>query len=250
MKMSTLAALTGAFSLAISAGSQAAEIRVLSSNGVKTVLEELAPQFEKTTGNKLLFEFAPAAQLKAQIEKGEGFDVALLTASGIDDLIRQGKLAAGTRADITRSGAGVAIRKGAPRPDIATAEGLKRALLAAKSIAYVAQGATGTTVRKIIERFGIVDEMKAKTKPLSGTSAADAVAKGEAELGFTQISEILSVEGAELAGPLPAEVQVYTVFTAAVGTNAKEGAAAQALIKFLTAPAAVPVIKAKGMEPG
>ena len=253
MKMSSLALLTSAgfaLSLALCGGVQAAEIRVLSSNGVKTVLEELAPQVEKATRHKLLLNFAPAAELKAQIEKGEAFDLTILTAAGIDDLIKQGKLVAATRSDFTRSGAGVAIKKGAAKPDLSSAEGFKRTLLAAKSIAYVGQGATGVTINRIIERFGIAAEMKAKTIPLSGISAADAVAMGEAELGFTQISEILPVAGAELAGPLPPEVQVYTVFTAAVGGNARDSAVAISLIKFLTAPAAAPVIRAKGMEPG
>ena len=253
MKMSSLALLTSAgfaLSLVLCGGVQAAEIKVLSSNGVKTVLEELAPQFEKATRHKLLLNFAPAAELKAQIEKGEAFDLTILTAAGIDDLIKQGKLVAATRSDFTRSGAGVAIKKGAAKPDLSSAEGFKRTLLAAKSIAYVGQGATGVTINRIIERFGIAAEMKAKTIPLSGISAADAVAMGEAELGFTQISEILPVAGAELAGPLPPEVQVYTVFTAAVGGNARDSAAAISLIKFLTAPAAAPVIRAKGMEPG
>lgn len=253
MKIVSLAALTStgfALSLAFSAGSQAAEIKVLSSNGVKTVLEELAPQFEKATQHKLVLRFAPAAELKAQIEKGEAFDLTVLTASAIDDLIKQGKLAAATRADVTKSGAGVAIKKGATKPDIATSDAFKRTLLAAKSIAYVGQGATGVTMNRIIERFGIAEEMKGKTQRLSGISAADAVAKGEAELGFTQISEILSVQGAELAGPLPPGLQVYTIFSAAVGADAREPAAAQAFIRFLTAPAAAAIIRAQGMEPG
>jgi len=122
-------------------------------------------------------------------------------------------------------------------------------LLAAKSIAYVGTGATGSNMRKIFEQLGIADDMKVKTKLLAGISAADAVANGEAELGFTQISEILPVAGAELAGPLPSELQVYTVFPAAVSASARQAAAARSLITFLTAPAAVPVIKAKGMEP-
>ena len=239
-----------ALSLTLGAGAQAGEIKVLASNGVKTVLEELAPQFEKSTGHKLAFRFAPAADLKGQIEKGESFDVAILTAVLIDDLIKQGKLVPATRAAVAKSGAGVAIRKGAPKPDIATAEAFKRTLLAAKSIAYVGTGATGANMRKIFEQLGIADDMKAKTKLLAGTSAADAVANGEAELGFTQISEILPVAGAELAGPLPPGIQIYTIFPAAVGTGAKDPAAAQAFIKTLTAPAAAPVIRAKGMEPG
>jgi len=236
--------------LALGAGSQAAEITVLSSNGVKTVLDELGPQFEKATQHKLVFRFAPAAELKGRIDKGEAFDVAILTTPLIDDLIKQGKVPAATRADIAKSGAGVAIKKGAPRPDISSADAFKRTLLAAKSIAYVGQGATGANVRKIFERLGITEEMKAKTKILSGVSASEAVADGSAELGFTQISEVLGVAGAELAGPFPPELQVYTVFPAGVSAGAKDPAAAQSFIKFLTAPAAVPVIKAKGMEPG
>ena len=229
---------------------QAAEIMILSTNGLKTVVEELGPQFEKATQHKLAVRFAPAAELKAAIEKGAAFDLAILTAAGIDDLIKQGKLAAPTRADVAKSGAGVAIRKGAPKPDISTAGAFKRSLLAAKSIAYVGTGATAANMQKIFERLGIAAEMKAKTRVLSGISAPAAVAKGEAELGFTQISEILPVAGAELAGPLPPELQIYTIFSAAVGAHAGQAAAARSFLKFLTAPAAGSVIRAKGMEPG
>jgi len=199
MNMKTLASIRiagVALMLAFNAVAQATEIKVMSTNALKTVLEELVPQFEKATSHKLSIRFAPAADLKGLIEKGEAFDVAILTAAAIDDLIKKGKLAAATRADITKSAAGVAYRKGAPKPDVSTGDALKRALLAAKSVAYVGTGATGAEVRKIFERFGIADEMKAKTKLLSGVSAAAAVAKGEAELGFSQVSELIGVEGA------------------------------------------------------
>ena len=235
-------------SLASSAGAHAAKITVLASNGVKTVVQELGPRFEAATGNTLVFRFATAAELNAQIEKGDPFDMAILTSAIIDDLIKQGRLVAATRRDIARSGAGIAIKKGAPRPDIATADALKRTLLSAKSIGYVGQGATAGIMTSIFERLGIADQMRKKTKRLSG-SAAEAVASGDAELGFTQISEILPVAGAELAGPLPPELQVYTVFPAAVSANARQLTAAVSFITFLTAPAAAPVIKAKGMEP-
>jgi molybdate transport system substrate-binding protein len=231
-------------------GAHGAEITVLSSTAMKTVLEELAPQFQQATSHKLVLKFAPAAELKGRIEKGEAFDVAILVTAGIDDLIKQGKLDAATRANVAKSGAGVAIRQGAAKPDIATAESFKRTLLAAKSIAYVGTGATGANIRKIFDQLGIAEQMKAKTKLLSGIGAAEAIAKGEAELGFTQISEILHVAGAELAGPLPPELQVYTVFPAAVGTGARDAAAAQSFIRFLATPAAAKVIRAKGMEPG
>jgi len=232
------------------AATHAADIQVLSTNGLKHALEKLAPEFEAATKHKLALQFAPAADMKGRIEKGEAFDLTFLTSAAIDDLIKQGKLAAATRTEIAKAGAGVAIRKGAPRPDIATAETFKRAMLGARSITYVATGATGATMRKAFEQLGIADEMKAKTKLVSGISAAAAVAKGDAEFGFSVISEILGVEGVELAGPLPPEVQVYLVFPAAVSVHARSPEAAESFIKFLTTPAAVAVIRAQGMEPG
>ena len=146
---------------------------------------------------------------------------------------------------------GVAVKKGAPKPDISTTEAFKRALLNAKSIAFVEQGASGIYLKALFERLGIADQLKPKLKPLPASNpAAHAVANGEAEIGMTQISEILPYAGAELVGPLPADIGLTTVFTAGVGTGAKDAAAGQALIKFLTAPAAAPVFKAKGLEPG
>jgi molybdate transport system substrate-binding protein len=229
----------------------AAEITLLSSNAVKTAVEELVPQFEKASEHKLKITFGAAANLKGQIEKGEAFDVAILTGPAIDDLIKGGKVAAASRADIARSNVGVAVKKGAPKPDISTTEAFKRALLNAKSIAFVEQGASGFYLKALFERLGIADQLKPKLKPLPASNpAAHAVANGEAEIGMTQISEILPYAGAELVGPLPADIGLTTVFTAGVGSGAKDAAAAQALLKFLTAPAAAPVFKAKGLEPG
>src|SRR5712691_11289842 len=228
----------------------AAEIKVLSSNALKTALEELRPQFEKESGHKLMITFNAAAVLKAEIEKGATFDLAILGGPAADDLIKQGKLVAATRTEVARSVAGVAVKKGAPKPDIGTTEAFKRALIDAKSIAYVEQGATGIYLKGLLERLGIADRLKAKTKLLPPSNpAAFAVANGEAEIGMTQISEILPYAGAELVGPLPAEIQLHTVYPAAVGTDAKEPEAAKALMKFLTTPAAVPVLKAKGLSP-
>jgi molybdate transport system substrate-binding protein len=237
------------FAIAAASGAQAAEIRVLSSNAVKTVLEELAPRFEKATEHKLALTFGTAVGLKGDIEKGAAVDVAILTASAVDDLIKQGKLA-GSRTDLARSSAGMAVRKGAPKPDISTTEAFKRTLLNAQSIAYVEQGGTGIYLKGLLERLGIAEELKAKTKLLPSTNpAAHAVANGEAEIGMTQISEILPYAGAELVGPLPAEIQLYTVFSVGTGASAKEQDAAKTLIKFLTSPDAAPVFKAKGLDP-
>jgi molybdate transport system substrate-binding protein len=246
-----LAALFWIPALPGAATADAAELRVLASNALKSTLEEAGPPFEKATGNKLTVTFGAAAELKVDIEKGVPLDIAILTTAAIDDLIKEGKLAAAGRADIARSAVGVAVRKGASKPDIGTAEGFKRAMLEAKSIGYVEAGATAPYIKSLFERLGIADQVKAKLKPLpSSDPAANAVANGEAELGITQISEILPYAGAELLGPLPSELQLYTVYPAAIATNAKEREAASALIKFLASPPAIAVLKAKGLNPG
>jgi molybdate transport system substrate-binding protein len=254
--MRRIAALAVAAALSIpaigaSASAEAAEIRLLSSNALKSSLEELAPQFERASEHKLIITFGAAAELKAAIEKGTPVDVALLTSAAIDDLVKAGKLVAAGRADIARSGLGVAARKGAPKPDISTSEAFKRAMLDAKSIAYVGVGASGPGIRAAFDRLGIADQVKSKIKQLPASNpAANAVANGEAELGITQISEILPYAGAELLGPLPPELQFTTDFPAAIAASAKEAEAGKALIAFLRTPAAAAVLKAKGLTPG
>jgi molybdate transport system substrate-binding protein len=238
-----------ALTLTLASPVAGAEIKVLSSNALKTALQELGPRFEKATEHKLVFTFRAAAELKGDIEKGAAVDLAILTKGAVDDLIKQGKLA-GARVDLVRSGAGMAVRKGAPKPDISTTEAFKRTLQAAKSIAYVEQGGTGIYLKGLLERLGLAEELKPKIKALPSTNpAALAVANGEAEIGMTQISEILPYPGAELVGPLPPEIQLYTVFSAGIGADAKQADAAKALIAFLTAAEAAVVIKAKGLEP-
>lgn len=227
---------------------QAAEIKVLASTAVKTTLEELGPQFEKATGNKVDLTFAPAAVLKTKIDQGTAFDVAILTAQVTDGLAGEGKIDT-ARTTVAHSGIGVAIQKGAPKPDISTTEAFKRALLNAKSIGFTAGGATGAYLKTLFEKLGIAEELKPKLKLLQGAAGA-AAAAGEVEIGMTQISEILPYANAELVGPLPADVQSYTYFSAAASATSKEADVAKAFIKFLGAPAALVVIKAKGMEPG
>jgi molybdate transport system substrate-binding protein len=250
MKSYRAIAALAAFTLPLLAGfAQAADIKVFSSTAVKTVLEELGPQFEKATGNKLVFTIGPAAVLKTQIEQGAAFDLAILTVAATDDLAKQGKIAADTRAAIAHAGIGVAVRKGAPKPDISTPEAFKHALLNAKSVGFTAAGASGVYLKSLFEKLGIADELKPKLKLLPGPAGA-ATADGEVEIGMTQISEILPYANAELVGPLPAQIQSYTNFSAGVSTASKDAAAASALIKFLTAPSAATVFKAKGMEQG
>jgi molybdate transport system substrate-binding protein len=237
--------------LSASGPADAAEIKALVSNALKSTMEEAVPQFEKESGHKLAITFGAAAELKASIEKGTPVDIAILTTATTDDLVKEGKLVAAGRVDIARAGAGVAARKGAPKPNISTTAGFKQALLDAKSIAFVGAGATAPYIRSLFDRLGIADQVqpKLKVQPTSNP-AAKAVANGEAELGITQISEILPYTGAELIGPLPPELQLYTVYPAALAADTKEPEAAKALIKFLTAPATIAVLKAKGLGPG
>jgi molybdate transport system substrate-binding protein len=232
-----------------SAQAQAAEIKVLSSTALKAVLEELCPQFEKATENKVVLTLAPAAVLKAQIDQGAAFDVAILTAGLNDGLAGTGKIVNAPRVTVARAGMGVAVRKGATKPDIATTDALKRKLLNAKSIGFNGQGASRSTFEALFTKLGIADELKSKITLLT-TGAPEGVAKGVVEIGLGPMSEVLAEPGAELAGPLPADIQSYLVFTAGVSAASKDAEAANALIKFLAAPAAASVLKAKGMEPG
>jgi molybdate transport system substrate-binding protein len=220
----------------------------LSTNALKSTLEELIPQFEKATQHKVTVVWGAAANLKVQIEKGETLDATLLTTALVDDLVKQGKLDGATRTPLARSGIGVAVRKGAPKPDISTTDAYKRALLDAKSITYVEQGQSGLYLKDLFVRLGIADAIKPKLK-LAPTGAAGFVARGEAEIGMTQISEILPFAGADLVGPLPADIQSYIHLAAAAGAGSKQSDTAKAFLKFLVTPDAARVMKAKGLEP-
>lgn len=253
MKIATLAVSAGVGAIMLVAqggGARAAEIRLISSNGVSAVLSVLGPRFETANGDTLVIHFDTANALKDKILAGEAFDVAILTAPIVDELTKAGKIAGGSRADIARSGVGVAIRAGATRPDISTVEAFKRTLLAAKSVAYTTSGASGLYFAGVLERLGIGDQVKAKAKLQPGGAVAELVASGEAELAVQQLSELMPVKGTEILGPFPPELQNFTVFSAGIGAAAKDKVAAKAFVGFLTAPAALPIIKAKGMEPG
>ena len=231
--------------LAISSNAVAQQtLTVLSSNATNALIHELHPQFEKLSGYTLRVKFDNSAALKSRIEKGEACDVAVLTASAISDLAMAGKLAASSRKDVARAGVGMAIHPMATKPDISSLDTLKGALITARSITYVEQGATASTLRSIFAKLGLTELMNAKT--VYSDSAAHAVAERKAELGFTQISEILNVPGATFAAPLPPEVQVYTTFSAAARPDAP--AAAQQFIALLTSAATAPIITKVGME--
>lgn len=249
MNPALIAAKLFALALFAAGAADAAEIKVFASNALKTALQELAPQFEKATEHKLTFNFNAAAMLKAEIENGAAFDLAILGGPAADDLIKQGKLVATTRTEIARSAAGLAVKKGAPKPDISTTEAFRQTMLAARSVAYSGAGSSGENFVRVLQRLGIAEEMKPKARVRPSGSTAELVVKGEAELAVQQISELLPVAGTQFVGPFPPELQVYTTFTGAVGPAARDPAAARALLEFLTAPDALPVIKAKGMEP-
>jgi molybdate transport system substrate-binding protein len=244
------AAVLGFVSLFVpGAVAEAAEIRVLANPGMKSVFEQLVPQFEKRTGHRLLIQYGLMAQLKGPIDAGE-FDVAVSTGPVTDYLNQQGRTAADTRVAIARVGIGVSVRAGAPRPDIGTVNAFKRALLNAKSISYTGGSAAGTYIAGMLERLGIAEEMKPKTRITGGGGQnPKAVAAGEVELGLSIMSDIVPVPGAVLLGPLPEELQTYIVETAAISAASKEPQAAEALIKFLREPTAAVVFKAEGMEP-
>jgi molybdate transport system substrate-binding protein len=224
------------------------EIKVLSTNGVAGLWGELAPQFERTTGHKLAVTWGPTNRLKQEIGDGAAFDVAILTAEAAADLIRQGKMI-GTRVDIAKSGVGLAVRAGAPKPDISTVDAFKRTMLNAKSVAYSAQGQSGVHFASLLQRLGIAEQMKPKSKVVASGPTGELAARGEAELAVQQISELLPVAGVEIVGPFPAELQLVTVFSAALGANARQKDAGEALLDFLSAQRKSPVIKAKGLEP-
>jgi molybdate transport system substrate-binding protein len=228
---------------------EAAEVKVVAGGVMSAVIGRLGPQFERTTGHKLVIQYGLAPALQRRIEAGEAFDVVILNSDSMEALTKQGKIAAGTRADFAGIGIGVAVRAGAPKPDISSVDAFRRAMLNAKSITYEPENSTAIHLALVFERLGIAEQMKAKTRPQATRRGAQAVANGEIELAFGPANN-LSVGGVELLGTVAPELQKYLVFMAAVGTAAKEPEAAQALIKFLTAPEATEVIKANGMERG
>jgi molybdate transport system substrate-binding protein len=233
----------------------AAEVKVLSTTAVSSVLAELAPEFERVSGHKITAAYATAASLVKRILDGEAADVVILTTTGMDELAGRGKLIAGSRSDVARSGIGVAVRKGAHRPDIGSADALKQALLRAGSVAYTdpaSGGASGVHFVKILDRLGIEAEVKAKSrlaKGAAGELVGDIIARGEAEIGVQQLPELKAASGVDILGPLPAELQSVTQFAAGVLVGASQREAGTAFIQFLTAPAAAEVFKAKGLEP-
>jgi molybdate transport system substrate-binding protein len=243
-----------AAALLLAGSASAAEVRVMISGGLTAAYKELVPEFERLTGNKVLTAYGPSMgttvnAIPIRLERGEPADVLIMVGYALGDLIKQGKVIADSRVDLTKSLIGIAVKSGAPKPDIRSAEALKRALLAAKSIAY-SDSASGVYVStEMFAKLGIADEMKDKARKIPATPVGEIVARGDAEIGFQQISELRPVPGIDIVGPLPSELQTITVFSAGIATVSKEPDAGNALIKFLASPAASAAIVKSGMEP-
>jgi molybdate transport system substrate-binding protein len=248
--MAMLGIMAAALGLLPPAEAQGAEVRLLASNAFKPAFQDIVPPFEQASGHKLLITFGSTGNLRATVDKGTPFDVILIGTSALDALIRRGKVA-GPPLRLARSGIGISYRSGTPKPDVGTAAALRAALLAARSISFNPQGLSGSHMLTVIDRLGIAAEIKPKLK-MPAVSASEDVAAGLAELGVTQVSEILGFAkiGAALAGPLPGELQLYTDYAVALAANAPQPDAAKALTGFLSAPALVPLLKATGLEPG
>ena len=245
-----LAAMLGASTLMFAETARADEIRVMASNAFKEAYLELVPRFEQASKHKVVTSFVGSVDIMKRMKAGEGTDLLILARSAVDELIGLGKVVPGSRVDLAKSGVGVAVRAGAPKPDISSGDALKRALLAAKSIGY-SSGPSGAYLAGLFQRMGIADDLKPKIRQTPpGVAVGDLIARGEAEIGFQQVSELLSIKGIDFIGPLPPEVQQITVFSAGLHVAARDPAAAKALVEFLSSPASVPAIRKTGMEPG
>jgi molybdate transport system substrate-binding protein len=227
----------------------AAEVKVWTARAIATVLGEAGPEFERASGHRLaVTSDLPAAFVK-RAQAGEPFDLIITGAAPLDALIKDGRIVASSRTEIARSGIGVAVRAGARKPDVGSVDAFKRALLEAKSVAYLRNVGSGLHVAALLERLGIARAVEAKATRPETDIVSELVAKGEVELGLVVITQILTTPGVELAGPLPPEIQSYVTFVAGVGTRAPQAEAARALIRFLRGRVALRVIRSQGMEP-
>lgn len=229
-----------------------AEINVLSAGGIRPALDQLLSQFERATGHKVTIRVVGGQAVQKEAEAGATFDLVIAPQNMIEALTKSKKLVPATRTDVARAGVGLGVRAGAPKPDIASGESLKRALLGAKSVAFAKDGTAGAHFQGVLERLGISREMEPRLKRTTAAdpvnSAPMLVARGEVEMAVAAVATLFA-PGIEFVGPLPAEFQAYIQFVAAVGTGAKEPQPAAALIKFITAPSAAAAYRAKGMEP-
>ena len=232
------------------AASQTTELRILASNGVKAVMEALEPEYERATGRRVAVRFNTSTALKAAIDGGEAFDVAIVTSELMDTLIKDADIVPGSRSELARTGIGVGVRAGAKKPDIATPEGMKRALLDSRALTYARDGASRMHIESMLNRLGIMEAMKPKTILEQGSiRSTGRVAQGDADMVITLVSEILPIQGIELVGPLPDAFQSYVSFSAGIGTKARDPDGARTLLEFLGAPDVRSAFKARGLDP-
>jgi len=231
-----------------------AEIRVVTSGAFTAAFMELGPEYEHATHTRLVTEFGPSMgtthnAIPVRLDRGEAIDVVIMAGPALDDLIQQGKVRAGSRVDLVASKIGMAVKRGAPKPDISTVDALKRTLLAAKSIAY-SDSASGVYLStELFPRLGIIDQIRGKMRKIEADPVGGVVASGEFEIGFQQISELRPVKGIDIVGELPAGAQRVTVFAAGIPAASKQVHAAKALIHWLASPAAYATIERTGLEP-
>jgi molybdate transport system substrate-binding protein len=226
----------------------AADIHVMASVAPRNAYLELLPGFERASGHKVITMWVPTVEMMTRLKAGEKVDLVIMASNSIDELTRLGRLVPGSRVDLVKSGIGVAVRKGAPHPDISTADKLKEALLAAKSVGY-STGPSGAYLVGLFERMGLTEALKPKLKVIQGEPVGGVVARGDAEIGFQQVPEILPVAGIDFLGPLPASIQYVSTFSAAIHVDAAQAEAARAWVKFLASPEAAPVIRKHGLDP-
>jgi molybdate transport system substrate-binding protein len=244
------ATVLGAMLMLSHANLQAAELKVIAGGGFAPIMGELGRQFEQSTGHKLVVVFGTTPELIKRVTTGTPFDLGVVPIDVLKDAAARARFAPEPTTDVARAGYGVAVRAGAPKPDISTTEAFKQAMLGAQSVTFIPESAAGAQITGVFERLGINEAMKAKTKAQSGVpQIVQAVAKGDAELGVFLMSSLIA-PGVELAGPFPAELQQYLVYTAAVSAHSQEAAAAKAFMDYLKTPAVAAIIKAKGMNPG
>ena len=216
----------------------------------KPWLDLVLPQFERTTGPKVLVKYGTSTDLIKRFAAGETFDVALVSSLLIDSLLKKGKVAAGTRVDIASVAVGVAIKRGAPKPDISTADAFRRALLNASSVSHASDGPSGVYLVTLLKQLDIAAEMQPKLRPVPGGALVTGpVSKGEVEVGVITIPFIVLDPGVDLVGPLPHELQQYVVYAAGLSATAKDSNAATTLIKHMSSPASAPLIKSQGLDP-
>ena len=229
---------------------QDTDIHILCSNGIKAAVEKLLPEYERTTGRHMAVRYGASAGFKTAIEGGEPFDLVIVTSPIIAELTKEGKVAPGTAVEIATTGVGIAVRAGAPKPDVSTPDGIKKTLLNAKSIGYVKNGAGTAAILNLINHLGISDQVASKTALQSGADESMAnVAAGHVDLAFALISEIRPVPGVQMAGVFPPEFQISIVMTAGTSSSTKNRPIVDQIVKSLTSAAAAPTIKASGLDP-